>query len=644
MLKKIFLSFFLPQILFIRLFTFTDESIDLLRDEIDHIVILMLENRSFDNVLAWLYENDHPHQFIPSDTFPEYLGLKENILNLYTNDLVNSIGNVVFSCAPIKGIPSVEKSGFFNSPIFDPHESFPHVNTQIGLNKQGMPTMKGFLQDYATLWDEKEWLKQKKHVCAVMETYTSKEMPVMYGLAKHYAISDYWFSSVPTQTNPNRAFAFCGTSEGEVVNGPLGKSLFHTDTVWNRLYEESKDSTWTLFWQGDMIPLLFPGPLNGTNLFASLNKIPEVENHFVKFDYFHELARRGKLPNISYIEPLWTLSANMSAENAKILEELNSDSILGLQGNDMHPPGEVRSCENLLANVYTSLISNPKTWERTLLVITFDEHGGLFDHVPPPSAIAPDDNFQNGFKFDRYGVRVATLLISPKIEKSVVIRSENPEIPFDHTSIISTLLKWKEIEKSKWNLGKRVDIAPTFDCVISRHSPRKDYVLVEDGLLPAIDESQVVHMGEKFYLKDQDGCYLTESKFFGNGNKLILEFGNGPGKAMHGSFTLIKNSSKKNEEQFLDASFDDWKCSFCDNNHHPSQWWTIKKVDNSFVGLDVQYGDRIYLENHVYLDVFKYVPARLYYVSGLFGKHLSTKSIHESGCDDCYWIIERVNL
>ena len=142
--------------------------------------------------------------------------------------------------------------------------------------------MLGFLQDYASLWDEDDWIYQKEVICAVMETYTDKELPVLYGLARHYAISDLWFSSVPTQTNPNRAFSICGTSEGETVNGFLAKNLFQSDTIWNRLNETSPQTTWSVFWQSDMIPVLFPGPYSGTNSFASLNRIPNVQEIIFK--------------------------------------------------------------------------------------------------------------------------------------------------------------------------------------------------------------------------------------------------------------------------------------------------------------------------------------------------------------------------
>src|SRR5205807_10570483 len=110
----------------------------------------------------------------------------------------------------------------------------------------------------------------------------------------------------------------------------------------------------------------------------------------------HALARKGELPHFSMIEPQWTLAINID-EKVKWydLHHAVQAMLWGIQGNDLHPPGDVRTGENLLANIYTSLSANQEAWNKTLLIITFDEHGGLFDHVPPPSAIPPDNHFEN---------------------------------------------------------------------------------------------------------------------------------------------------------------------------------------------------------------------------------------------------------
>nr|WP_068469318.1 alkaline phosphatase family protein [Candidatus Protochlamydia phocaeensis] len=627
---------------------------DLMASEIKHVVFLMLENRSFDNVLAWLYNQDNPPAyFIPKEKNEAYYGLSEDTLHQYTNVLKSSNGEVLFSCPPIKGIPSVSSTPYRNSPKFDPHEPFLHVMKQIfGEDQNGStPNMTGFLQDFASIWWEHEWLNQKANICAIMETYTDEEMPVLYSLARHYAVSDLWFSSVPTQTNPNRAFSICGTSEGEVINGPLGKSLFRADTIWNRLAEESPETTWMIFWQSDILPGIIRGPYSGKNTFASLRRIPNLDQHYLKIDRFHEMARNGQLPDFSFIEPQWTVSIDLDSK-VKFMDELGIQSLLiGLQGNDLHPPGDVRTGENLLANIYTSLIANPEAWSKTLLIITFDEHGGLFDHVPPPKAIPPDEHAQNGFGFDRYGVRVPALFISPKISKGTVIRSENPDVPFDHTSFISTLLQWKGINKRKWNMGRRVDNAPTFGSVITLTQAREDSAVIPSAAPQRIDdEQQAISMGNKFYLRDKDGHYLIKT---GNGwlkqaplgsieDRVALEFVGGSGKVTHGSFVFIQaDDPKLGNSNLLEALLSHLDCVYDKRKQSSGQWWTVKSMEYPYVGAPIQGGDRIYLENHVYLDLFQYVPARLSKRANFFGEYLMMKPLSESDWDEDYWIIEK---
>jgi phospholipase C len=621
----------------------------LMQSQIKHVVIVVMENRSFDNVIAWLYdENTQPAHFITLEDNPRFLGLYQANLSPYTNNLVNSKGEIVFSCAPIKGIPSVTTTPFLNSPKFDPNEVFANVTDQI-FGSGTEPTMLGFLQDYASIWDEDDWINQKSDICAVMETYTDKELPIIYGLGRHYAVSDKWFSSVPTQTNPNRAFIFCGTSEGVVDNGFLGKNLFHSDTVWNRLSEESPDTSWAIFWQCDMLPIIYPGPMSGTNTFANLKKIPNLQDHFQTLDYFHQLARLGQLPDVTFIEPQWTTSINVSPKEKEVLEYIyNQDFIIGLQGNDLHPPGDIRTGENFLSNIYTSLIANKEAWGQTLLIITFDEHGGLFDHVVPPAATPPDNNSQNGFSFDRYGVRVPILFISPLIEKGTVIRSNDPNVPFDHTSLIATILKWKNVDKSKWNLGNRVAVAPTFEDVITLTLAQAR----EDSILAEISNSKhdVVQIGDQICLRNKDGNYLTSPKFHAlhlatvdsAENKTCFNFVSGAGILTHGSFVYVKSLDSQLENScFLETQLKNFDCVYAKESHQPGQWWTIKSLDSPIVGAEICYGDRVYIENHIYLDLLQLVPGRLSEVVGTFGKHACSKPITGEGCDDEYWIIER---
>ncbi len=617
---------------------------------IKHVVVLMLENRSFDNVLAWVYDQDEPKLFIPESTEPVYRGLTEDTLPFYTNTVKDADGNVVFSSNPIKGIPSVSDWAYLNSPQYDPYETFPHVMKQMfGDEADNEPTMTGFLQNYASCWWDGSWNSEQKNIFAVMETYTQNELPIINGLAKHYGVSDDWFSSVPTCTNPNRAFATCGTSDGQIYNGIL-KSTFSSDTIWNKLNDLSPDTTWKIFWQSNLLPGIYSGAFTGPNTFEAMQKIPDVHSHITSVAHFHELARNGQLPSYSFIEP--QLSENMLEIAGIPVPGLTGYRfMLGIQGNDMHPPGDVRCAENLVANIYTSLIANPDAWNETLFVITFDEHGGLFDHAIPPVAIAPDSNFEQGFMFNRYGVRVPAIFISPLIQKSTIVRSDVPNIPFDHTSIISTLLQWQNVDKNLWNMGQRCENAPSFDTVITLTEPRTDPIIAPENVKARRDDdSLIVHIGDAFYLRDKKGHYLTRgSIFFADGayagssdDKVVLSFTGGSGEITHGSFAYIEMQGDDLEKTALESSLFGADCIFSKRAFCTGQWWTIKNVNNPHLGAPVEFGNHIYLENHIFLDIFEFMPARLAKSGGFFKSLLTCKSIVDESSDDNYWIIERV--
>ena len=160
------------------------------------------------------------------------------------------------------------------------------------------------------------------------------------------------------------------------------------------------------------------------------------------------------------------------------------------------------------------MIANEKAWNKTVLIVTFDEPVGSFDHVPPPAATPPWGSgtspvtCEEDFKFDRYGARVPTLLISPLIEKGTVFRSTTG-IPYDHTSLIATLLKWcgsddKELAK----FGERARHAPTFENVLTRTGPRRDARDVA-FLDAGGKDGEVVKYHERFCLRSEDGRYMS---------------------------------------------------------------------------------------------------------------------------------------
>ncbi len=188
---------------------------------------------------------------------------------------------------------------------------------------------------------------------------------------------------------------------------------------------------------------------------------PLLQPHFHGMEEFEEDAAAGTLPEYSFLEPSFQF-----------------------QANDGHPPHDVCLSEQFLQRIW-KVVSTGKNWANTLLVITFDEHGGCYDHVEPPPAIPPDDakDQETGFGFDRYGVRVPTLLISPYIEAGTVFRSPT-EVPYDHTSILATLRDWLQIPAEKMLTSKRVAKAPTFANVLTRATARTDLPEIVPACVP----------------------------------------------------------------------------------------------------------------------------------------------------------------
>jgi phospholipase C len=427
--------------------------------QIKNIVFLMLENRSLDNLLGWLYKDDTPERFLSSNNSKEYDGLKENYYWLPDVNgakfYVKAIDDfkwqsIKTNCTGVPGTDPYEQLRVTSANDFwPPRNSWSGVMNQfygnqnpingLPVTKNGHPAMQGFLQDFADSQD-------------ALLTYTPEQLTVINSLARNYAVSDRWFSSVPSDTAPNRAYSLCGSSFGRESNIGLSYDIYDHPTLFNGLQKRGK--SWKLYysekWSNSecWTVLSFPQILQAGDPEKQICHIDDLHHGF-----FAD-AQAGTLPDFSYIEPKW-----------------GYETVAKVVGNEYHPPIFVGCGEYFLYQVYTHLQQGPQ-WKDTLLIVTFDEHGGTYDHVPPPGiAINPDgiDGQENGFKFDQFGARVPTLLISPYIPKGTVFRSaDGDEHPYDHTSFIKTVLMWAGMTRDEpMNFGKRAQSAPTFEDVLS---------------------------------------------------------------------------------------------------------------------------------------------------------------------------------
>ena len=391
---------------------------------VDHIVLLMLENRSFDHMLGFLYAKEGNK----SPSGAPFEGL--------TGDEANP----ALDGRPVRvSAASMRRPNLYYLPGSDPGEGYTATNVQLFGNQQGLgtPTNGGFVADYAyTLgWESSDpsWSVLPGTVPEdIMVMFTPETLPVLSGLAKGFAVCDHWFASVPTETLPNRAFACAATSQGHMDDKT---KTFTVPSIFGLLSAEGV--SWAAFGYDNepLVRFSFPDVTNAP------------ESHFGLFADFQAAAASGQLPAFCFLEPSW-----------------------GADGNSQHPNYDVALGEKFIYDVYRALRDGPD-WPKTLLVITYDEHGGCYDHVAPPYGAVPPDNSigEYGFDFRRFGVRVPSVLVSPLIEEGTVFRVPAGNMPLDHTSVLKTVER-----RSLPALTARDAAAPDFGGVLSLAMPRTD--------------------------------------------------------------------------------------------------------------------------------------------------------------------------
>ena len=353
-------------------------------DALRHIVVLMMENRSFDHMLGSL---------------PGIGGI----------DDAGAFSNPDTSGTMVKPQALAAFQGQLQP---DPDHHFPAVDLQIfggDSAAERHANMQGFVKSY---YNQQQ---NVGHSREILYYFKQSDLPVLTTLAQQFAVFNRWFASIPGPTICNRAFAHYGTSFGRVdmnllyINEPF-KSIYdrminanHTSKLY---YYDTASSTMEI-----------------TNL---LQHQPQL---FGTYDQFLSDCQKGTLPDYSFVEP------NYSDHDTATGEEVASDQ---------HPDHNVQAGEAFIAGVYNAIKGNADLWPSTVLLIVYDEHGGIFDHVPPPActpdqftASANDTGTGQPFAFDRLGVRVPAILVSPWVPKGTVVSRV-----FDHASIPATVTKF----------------------------------------------------------------------------------------------------------------------------------------------------------------------------------------------------------
>jgi phospholipase C len=406
----------------------------------DHVVVLMYENRSFDNILGWLYKSS------PPTGGQAFEGLQQGH---FVNE---AFDGTVVEAHPYQGTTDT----IMSAPDPDPGETYPHVNTQLfgtidpqsnqDIFHNGMaapfnapadaskPSMSGFVKDYIINFANETdgTVPDAGQYRQAMGGFTPEMLPVISALARNFGVYDHWHAAVPSQTFCNRSFFNAGTSHGYVTNvegGGYNKWLDATSgtTIFNRLEDAGK--TWRVYYDADQLVSL-------TGLLHAAHIEKYWKTNFRGMEQFEKDCADGNLPDYAFIEPRMVFNHNDMHPPHRVPET-------GASGERFYESAlsDARAAEVLVASVYRSIKGGAsKTGSNalnTVLLLTFDEHGGTYDHVPPPRAVPPSgkpEPGEMGFTFDRLGLRVPAIVVSAYTRAGSVIHDE-----MHHGSIIHTL-------------------------------------------------------------------------------------------------------------------------------------------------------------------------------------------------------------
>ena len=429
-------------------------------DRIDHWIVVMFENRSFDNLLGHL-----PH-------LPASEGIRDREIELE------------YHGGTLKVAPTTD----FNAPIPDPGEAFGSINVQVygkydppsNSDRQPYslfsdyfeapfnapsagdePTMSGAALDFYNVFRwEKGRTPTPEEMQSIGGVFTPETAPILNTLAQEYAVFTRWFCEVPTCTTPNRNFFFCGTNGGRLDN----------QFVVNYGWDFEHPSIFTLFEDKGLPWAAYIDPAQKLSMAAlslggAKHRSLWKEHTKTRADFFEDCAQ-GALPAFSWVEP------------CMLFGELD----------DYHPPTDIRTGEHFLAEVYNAVRNSP-AWETTALLIVFDEGGGCFDHVPPPAATPDGSVSREGFTFDRFGIRVPAVLISAYTERETVITED-----FHHTAFLRSM-------RERFDLGPaltpRDASAPLLSPAFNRSEPRGDALdRIEPPSLDGVDKTRGTALGD----------------------------------------------------------------------------------------------------------------------------------------------------
>jgi len=403
---------------------------------IEHIVVLLLENRAFDHMFGFV---EAPR----GQSIDNIRTLDAVPANLLDPSRAESASNPSFAVAEPAPFAVHDREG--------PSHSFNAVNTQLTNSLTGPsgsnPILNnGFVRSYADDLLRRTHTVDHDHVAEVMQCFSAKQLPAINQLAREFCLCDRWHCDVPGPTMPNRMFMHAATSEGYVHNN--FKRPYSSKTIYELV--EEKGLTWATYF-------------HDLNEVLQFQKLAQTPAHFRRFEAWATDVADGNLPNYTFLLPRFLNARGNAGET--------------LAANSQHAPEDARFADHLIADVYDALAGNEVLFAKTALIVTYDEHGGFYDHVKPGPAVNPDgQNSPNPddratfhvpfFAFDRIGLRVPTVIVSPWIAAGTVEHRL-----LQHTSVIKTTT---EIFDLNGPLNRRDQSASSFADLFQRlPAPRK---------------------------------------------------------------------------------------------------------------------------------------------------------------------------
>ncbi len=352
--------------------------------DIETIVIVIMENRSFDHMLGYLSLNGT----LPVEGLDPDPNSRKSFANRYLGKEYE-----LFRIDPK------------TSPCSDPQHDRQSIATQISVSPggPGPKLMGGFAESYARFSDPKP-----ADPSSVMGYFDAGSVPTFDFFARNYCVCDHWFSALPLGTQANRLMAMAGES---LLLDNAGALLPEQPLVYDWL--TNHNINWCAYQSGDFLPFF--------SLMASW--LPEIASQLtlsqigvdVRFRRYARLKQNwlgsDPMPSVVFVEPEYTDGPHASP-------------------NDDHAPTGIQPGQAFLADLYETLTSNPARWSKTMLIITYDEHGGFFDHVAPLDLATVID----GTEIPTTGVRVPAFVISPYVRSGYVF-----DRPLDHTSLLQLL-------------------------------------------------------------------------------------------------------------------------------------------------------------------------------------------------------------